>query len=236
MDRYTITARFYPMVLFYLPVMFMFLIVGWDITKYVQYGISIGSAGMLTYLLANIGRDAGKSKEQKLWNSWGGAPTTQLFRWSNTIIDPYTKARNQQKMQLLFPVQHIMDANFEMTNPIEADHVYKAWTGYVINHTRDTNKYSLVFRENMSYGFRRNLWGLKPFALILIFMLAIGNYFYFGFLLSDWRLICFPFLFFVIEFLLLTLACFWVFIVTKKWISIPGFAYGERLHQAIDML
>ena len=28
--------------------------------------------------------------------------------------------------------------------------------------TRDTSRFPLVFAENANYGFRRNLWGLRP--------------------------------------------------------------------------
>jgi hypothetical protein len=30
---------------------------------------------------------------------------------------------------------------------------------------RDENQFPLVLRENMAYGFRRNLWGRKPYGI-----------------------------------------------------------------------
>jgi len=236
MDRYNLTARFYPMMLFYLPVLFMLLTIGWDITKYAQYGTSLGVAGMLSYLLANMGRDAGKQKEPNLWKSWGGAPTTQLFRWSNNVIDVYTKARYHKKMQRACAVPYELDDLFEHDQPYDADEIYRSWTKFVIGQTRDTSKYRLIFKENMSYGFRRNLWGLKPYAIILLLVLMTINYLFFVISVGDWRLECLPVFFFTIESLLFILFLFWIFIVTPKWVSIPAFAYAERLQEAIDTI
>lgn len=236
MDRYSLTARVYPMILFYLPILFMLLIIGWDITKYVEYSISLGAAGMLSYLLANIGRDGGKTREPELWLIWGGTPTTQLFRWSNSIIDVYSKTRYHAKMQSVCPVSIDVNSQFETSQPHEADEVYRSWTKFIINKTRDISKYSLIFKENMSYGFRRNLWGLKPYSIILILLLMIATYLFFSITLNDWRIECLPKLFFVVECLLFILLLFWLLIVTAKWVSIPASAYAERLLESIDTL
>jgi hypothetical protein len=31
-------------------------------------------------------------------------------------------------------------------------------TAWLLTQTRDTKTFSILFRENISYGFRRNLW------------------------------------------------------------------------------
>lgn len=236
MDRYNLTARIYPMVIFALP-LGVFLIVGiWDFQKYYHVGIPIGVLGVFAYLAANLGRDAGKRKEPKLWAGWGGAPSTQLFRWRNDTLDRLTKSRNHEKMQQLCPADYQVDEVFESNNEALADEVYKAWTKFVIGKTRDTSKYPLIFRENISYGFRRNLWGLKPFAILLIILLSGATYVYFGYILDSWRLAEFPPVFAVVQSILFLFLVFWIAVVNKKWVSIPANAYAERLHEAIETL
>ena len=236
MDRYNLTARIYPMIIFALP-LGVFLIVGiWDFQEYYHYGVPIGLLGVFAYLAANLGRDAGKGKEPKLWTRWGGAPTTELFRWRNNTQDRITKTRNHNKMEQLCPAGYQVDEEFESNNESVADEVYKAWTKFIIGKTRDVSKYPLIFRENMSYGFRRNLWGLKPFAILLILLLSCATYAYFGFIGNSWKVGGFPPVFSVAQSFLFLFLVFWIAIVTEKWVSIPAYAYAERLHEAIETI
>lgn len=224
------------MVIFAFPLGVVLIVGIWDFQEYYHFGVPIGLLGVFAYLAANLGRDAGKSKEPKLWAGWGGAPSTQLFRWRNNTLDRLTKSRNHDKMQQLCPAGYQVDVAFESNNEVVADEVYRAWTKYVIGKTRDTSKYPLMFRENISYGFRRNLWGLKPFAILLIISLSCATYAYFGYIMNSWMLEQFPPVFVVAQSFLFLFLVFWVAIVTKRWVSIPAYAYAERLHEAIETL
>ncbi len=236
MDRYNITARVYPMILFYLPLSVILIFLTWDFEKYYQFGVPAGLIGLLTYLTAQLGRDSGKKKETSLWSDWGGAPTTQLFRWRSDIIDHHTKKRSHEKMRNLCPIGFELDENFERENPKEADEVYTSWTKFLIGNTRDTKKYSLLFKENIAYGFRRNLWGLKGYAVILIILLMITCYFYFVYLLGVINVLNFPAVFWVSESFLLLFLLFWLIIVKNSWVSVPAYSYAERLHEALNTL
>ncbi|MBE7639880.1 hypothetical protein GUB10_06010 [Salegentibacter sp. BLCTC] len=236
MDRYNITARVYPMILFYLPLSVLIIFLAWDFEKYYQFGIPAGLIGLLTYLTAQLGRDSGKKKEPALWSGWGGAPTTQLFRWRNNVIDKHTKKRNHEKMQNLCPVEFELNQNFERDNPKEADEVYTSWSKFLIGNTRDTKKFSLLFKENIAYGFRRNLWGLKLYAVILIILLMIACYFYFVFLSGKYNILHFPGVFWVAESFLSFFLLFWLIIVRKSWVSVAAYSYAERLHEALNRL
>lgn len=59
-------------------------------------------------------------------------------------------------MNLQFP-----DENEEETNPVKADEVYQSAVRWLLNQTRNKSEYKLIFEENISYGFRRNAFGLK---------------------------------------------------------------------------
>lgn len=237
MDRYSITARLYPMIIFYLP----FAVVGilvtfWDLNQNLHFTVPAGAMGVLAYLAAQIGRDGGKRKEPKLWEEWGGAPTSQLFRWSNGHLDRHTKARNHAKMHTICHVGHVTDEPYESSNTVLVDEAYRSWVRHIISNTRDTNKYPLIFKENMAYGFRRNLWGLKPISVLLICILALSTYGFFALKAGAWTIATYQQVFFIAEgFLLICLVC-WLFLIRKKWIKIPAFAYADRLHEAINNL
>lgn len=236
MDKYTLTARVYPMIIFYLPLSVLFTIVVWDFHKYFQYGVPAFLLSVFAYLISQFGRDGGKKKEPKLWLEWGGAPTTQLFRWRDNKIDDFTKQKNHVKMENLSPVGFVVDRNYEINNPDLADNVFQSWTKHIIGKTRDKIKYPLIFKENVAYGFRRNLWGLKPYSIVLIIFLMISVYFYFVFSLHSWDPENLPKNFIIAEVYLLIFLIFWLFRITKSWIKVPAFAYAERIHEAIDTL
>jgi len=98
----------------------------------------------LAMLLSQIGRDRGYRKQPALWNRWGGAPTTQLLRYRTFGANPILLKRYHDKLRLLQP---------DLNIPSHED------------ETRDRSRFPLLYKENVNYGFRRNLWGLKPFGL-----------------------------------------------------------------------
>ncbi len=236
MDKYNLTARIYPMIIFYLPLSVLLTVVIWDFHKYFQYGVPAILLSAFAYLISQLGRDGGKKKELKLWLEWGGAPTTQLFRWRDNKIDEFTKQKSHIKMENISPVGFAVDKNYEISYPDLADSVYQSWTKYIIGKTRDKIKYPLIFKENVAYGFRRNLWGLKLYSIILIIILMIFVYLYFVFILQSWNAELLPENFIIAEVYLLIFLMFWLFRITKSWIQIPAFAYAERIHEAIDNL
>lgn len=234
MDKYSIYARIFPMLILFLPLIIIGLAYSVKYEDYYQILSTLGITAALSYFLSNISRDFGKKKEKLLWASWGGAPTSQLLDYGNDIIDSVTKDRYHEKMMQLSPVDQTID--FRNARSEDLIEIYRSWTKYLKTMTRDTKKYYLLFKENVSYGFRRNLWGLKPFSLFLIIICILSNYL-FQFLDDDFNNI-FPLSlnFIISELLLITLLLVWIFIINKDWIKIPAFAYAERLLESIDLI
>ncbi|MBK7913910.1 MAG: hypothetical protein IPJ80_10475 [Saprospiraceae bacterium] len=175
-DNYALKARIYPVLIFLAPLILYGCLYSIEFKTITYVVYSALFTGALTYLFSQLGRDQGKAREPSLWTDWGGAPSVQILRWSNSLLDSHTKQRYHQKLQSLCPVQNIPDPNYERTNPSESDEIYKAWGKYLISHTRDCKKYSLLLKENINYGFRRNLWGLRSFAIALNILVFISNW------------------------------------------------------------
>jgi hypothetical protein len=236
MDRYSLNARIYPIIIFYMPAVILTIIFSFKFDNYIHLLTSFGIVSALSYLFSQLGRDAGKKKERKLWESWGGTPTTQLLRWSNTEISINTKRRYHAKLNLLCPVDGAPDNVYERANPLEADEVYQTWTKYLISRTRDTNKFPLLFKDNISYGFRRNLWGLKAYAILLIIVLMTATYGYYSTTLNTFNISRYPVEFSIAEGILLIMLSFWLIKIKGNWIRIPAFSYAERLLESVEDL
>jgi hypothetical protein len=203
-----------------------------NIEVYYHYFTSFAALGVFSFLLAQIGRDNGKKKEKGLFESWGGKPTSIILRHSNDHLDVHTKKRLHAKLEQTIPNIKIPTHEEEQENIQAADAIYDSCTKYLISKTRDSNKYSLLLKENINYGFRRNLWGMKTWALLIIFscflvhsLMATGKFTAISSVSSkDWILLGIFSLFLL----------FWLFIVNREWIKMTAFAYAERLHETLD--
>jgi len=167
-DPYERQARLYPALLSLLPVVAMVvLLYAPQASSFtVVLTITVSCGGL--YLLTNLCREFGKRLEERLFQQWGGKPTTQLLRHRDKTIDAVTKRRYHSflaaKINHAFP-----DEEGERHNPDAADEVYQSGIRWLLNHTRpdDSKKFDLLFKENISYGFRRNALALKPLGLII---------------------------------------------------------------------
>lgn len=235
-DTYTLKARINPIVIFALPGLLLLVTysIKLDAVQPILYSAAI--TGAITYLLSQIGRQQGKKKEKKLWEDWGGPPTTQLLRWRNPVIPNHVKKRYHEALQQRVPVPTIPEPAFESQYPAEADEIYAAWSHYLRGETRDTKTWSLIFKENINYGFRRNLWGMKPAAIILLLLLVIGNYSYNVLQFGDYNLFCFTKCFWLANGILIVFLLLWIFIITKDFVRLTAFAYAERLLEASTKL
>lgn len=235
-DKYDLNARLYPITLFYMPILLLGILFSFQFDKYSHLLAGFGIIGALSYLIKQFSRDAGQIKEQALWALWGGPPCTQLLRWGNTVINVNTKKRYHDRLQALCPVDVKPDVDFEDNYPAEADSAYEAWTKFLISKTRDKKKYALLFIENMNYGFRRNLWGLKTYALRLLSTLMILTYLYEAITAKNYNPAGFSSLFFIAEAGLVALMCWWCFLINANWVKVPAFAYAERLLESVENL
>src|SRR5262249_33516371 len=126
---------------------------------------SLASTFGLMLLLAQVARDRGKRLEQHLYDGWGGKPSVVLLRQHDSRVDEHTKRRYREFLRGQLPQLTFPTAQEERTDPEAADKTYQSVTAWLLTQTRDTKRFSILFRENISFGFRRNLWGLKPIGL-----------------------------------------------------------------------
>jgi hypothetical protein len=126
----------------------------------------------LAYFLASIARSRGKTIEEQLLDKWGGWPTTVMLRHCDDLIDRVTKARYHAALAALCPDITIPSAIDEQNSPSEANEIYRSATKRLIEMRRGPD-YQMLHHENASYGFRRNMLGLKPIALAVAGIAAL---------------------------------------------------------------
>ena len=172
-DRYTVSARFLPAAVIATPLaLAVFTWAPFDM------GLTKGAAAVfvmtaLAYVLSHPTRDAGRKLEERLWPTWGGAPSITFLRHREPTIDPITKARFHAALVALKAVPTLPTPETELHDPDAADHAYAAASTWLRGQTRDRKVFPLVFEENVNYGYQRNLlacraWGLASSAFGLL--------------------------------------------------------------------
>lgn len=196
--------------------------------------ISIKSAsafllyGTISTLLATQARQAGKRREPALKVEWGGWPSMMIFRHRDNHIDPITKTNLHKAMAKSVPSTFAPTPAQEAEDPAGCDNVYLAWSEYLRKIARNQDKkYPHVFRESMSYGFHRNLYGLKFFgiALLVLGSAVTGIVAWQKWLLTQAlphpELICLGVFF--------SLLLFWILAVTRSSVKRAAYDYAMRL-------
>jgi hypothetical protein len=167
-EPYERKARLYPALLTLLPLLATIMLIHAPQSSSLNLTVTIAVSCGSLYLLTNLSREFGKRVEERLFREWGGKPSTQLLRYSDRTVDTVTKRRYHTflaaKINHPFP-----NEEQERSDPSRADEVYQSGIRWLLNHTRpdESKKFDLLFRENVSYGFRRNALGLKPLGLIV---------------------------------------------------------------------
>lgn len=170
-DTYSLKARVFPALISGLPVLALLsVVVPWD-----HFGLSQATAGamglILLFAFADIARRTGRTLQAKL----GTGTTPGLWYRSDAEIPGGAKDRYRafvaKKIKLDAPTP-----DEEANDPRKADDFYNSAGNWLREHTRDQRKFAILFGENITYGYCRNLLGLKPVALCFnVAVLAIGG-------------------------------------------------------------
>ena len=230
-DNYERKARLYPGLVLIAPVVITLIGVGSaKLSKLESLGTALAGCGG-AFLVAQLARDAGKKCEKRWFETWGGMPSVAIFRHRDSRVDSITKARYHAHLTALVKDAKAPTTEEETSDPSSADQVYSAWSSYLRIHTRDTKKFPLVFQENVSYGFRRNVCGLRSIGIVVSALsFAGGIAWLYHSHLSDLTATPESLSALACAFVFLLL---WVFRFTRDWVRIPADAYAERLVEAI---
>ncbi len=234
LNPYSVRARLRPVLFIVLPVGFG--IAAWYPAEIQGLGWLIGAAVAcgVTFFSAETAADVGRQKQEALWTEWGGAPTTIHLRHRTSPLNSYTLVRYHEKLRSLRSELEIPTPEEEAADTEAADVVYASCVDFLREATRNKSDFSMVFSDNVNYGYRRNLWALKAWGIAtsMIGLAAAG-----GRIVRQWLasssvtttpLVCGGL---SVVFLLL-----FTFVVRKAWVKQAGFSYAVRLLASLERL
>lgn len=241
-DPYDVRARLYPALLTLFPAMTAVSIAYESLAVRLSSLLLLaGSIGGL-YLLATLAREFGERLEPRLFKLWGGIPTTQLLRHRDTLLEPETKRRYHKFLSAAISTK-LPTAKQEKGDPDAADGIYKSSVRWLRDHTRDKTRFGLVFGENVSYGFRRNMLALKPVgvaicaACILVVLVNDGVLnFRASPLINSSAVKAIPETHGFVIAIEVVFAVIWIAFINKNYVRRAAFNYAETLLQACEML
>lgn len=226
-DPYDRKARIYPALLCLLPIVVSISITFPEIYKTLSGLVALVIAFGGLQLLANLARNQGKRLEYGMYNMWGGIPSVCIFRHCDTIIPKPAKMRYHSILAGRTGIDAPSE-DLEKSNPTVADEIYRSWSDFLRSKTRDTSKYAILFKENINYGFRRNLLGLKWYCVLSgvvgILIISLPHLFMPGLSKNDISIIA----------LVLIYISIFIFVVNHEWVKIIADEYAKRLIESID--
>ena len=228
-DRYTFGARVAPAVVVATAAMLAFA--AWFPLD--EWKIKFAGGGMVLaiafFVLSQMVRDAGKVIEGPLWDTWGGPPTMRMLRHRDATYESGIKALTHRRLVALGVVLAMPTEAEETADPAAADVVYRTCSDWLRNtalQKKAKAPFDVVHTENIAYGFRRNLLGIKPVGLLLCggALMATGAAFFFGkqpfFELSG----------------IVVLGAYLLFGVTKQALKRAADEYSKRLLNAVQTI
>jgi hypothetical protein len=231
-DDYALKARVAPLILTTVPLLvYGYVIIDFFVGANTSILGTTGAAAITMTVLVfgeQIVRKTGSALEKKLFESWGGPPTTHFLRFSDTTYSTTQKTRILKCLAKLAGERPPTEA-LERKSQSEFDARIASLIAHAREFTRNADEYPRVRAELKNYGFRRNLLALKPIGLFLslivaitacarIWILPIGQ-------VSEWTLIS--------VFIGAFWSLFWILIVNEQWVKEGGNHYARALLDAV---
>ncbi|MHC9510558.1 hypothetical protein [Kangiella sp. M94] len=233
-DKYSLGARVKPSLLALLPLIVTSYIVIPSLYNLVATLLStIVACGFIT-LLAHYSRHKGRETEKRLYALWGGKPTTIILRHSDSTLDQHTKNRYHKYLSKNITHWQSPTKADEKNNPDKANEYYDSAIRWLLEKTRDTETYRLLFKENISYGFRRNCLGIKwsgilfsSLSILLIFLNLYPSTEYIDIKKHalEYAAVVFS----------MSMLFWWLFVVNESWVRDAADSYALRLMAVCEL-
>ncbi len=166
MDRYDRNARLNPALIVLLPaILFVFVWFPAVWTKFGAIAAFVVACGIL-YALTRYVRRLGHGVERKLGARIGRTHTAALL----SLVDDRLSASMKTKCRSYIESHSgitLPSIEREESDPKSAADERLVAVKWLLEHTRPTAAATLLLDENISYGFARNLLGLKPYGLVI---------------------------------------------------------------------
>jgi hypothetical protein len=165
LDEYDRKARMLPGLLALAPIVVVGVALGLRSSPIVTLLLgSLSSIGGPVVLAAFV-RQHGQALQDQLWPRWGGPPTTTHLWLGNATTDAVRAGRRRHVEQATGVT--LPTAEDEAADQAAARGRYEDAVRQLITLMRNKKRFPLTFKENVNYGYWRNLLALRPLALPL---------------------------------------------------------------------
>lgn len=166
LDAYSIQARLFPAILGIAPAIALATVaVTWN-TLSLPQAVTTMAVGVLFVGFSDIARRFGKRAERALFRDTSGRPTITELRHTDSTFDDVTKDRYRNFLADMLG-EAAPTSEDEQKRPSEVSGFYERCGNWLRERTRNKERFQILFEENKTYGFRRNLFGIKWPALAL---------------------------------------------------------------------
>jgi hypothetical protein len=180
------------------------------------------------FTVAAFSRLMGKRLETRLFDKWGGKPSVIVLRHGDTTFDDVSKDRYRTFLasKIGFPAPTLQA---ERKDQAAADVFYESAGNWLRECVRSNRQLSLVFEENVAYGFWRNLLGLK--WITILFDVPIATFLIFKVQGTQDSMVW-------LTLLTITVlqAIFMLLVVTERTVKTAAFQYARQLVLACEAL
>ncbi len=231
LDSHSRWTRLAPVLFVSFPV--GLVIISWYPFEPEKWGVflSVATAAGVAVFLTQLGHDQGETKEKELIRRWGDRPTTTCLSHHSSPLNALTIKRYHAKLRRLRRDLKIPSAEEETGNPQGARQIYESATDFLLERTRDERSFPLLAAERLNYGFRRNLWAMKPAGLSIAAISAILCFIRVAYQWEEPDAVAM-----LSAFVCLVLVILWAIRITPSWVRIAANAFARRLVATLDVL
>jgi hypothetical protein len=161
LDRYEVRARLLPVLVSVIPLLVSIFLCFPSLRDLISSTALLGLVAGLSPVLAEVARTRGKALETRIRSS---SESATLLSWKNDELSA-VKSEIRSELARRFPEVQWPSQQQEIEDGASAHKTYTTTVVRLFPSFRDPERYPLVHAELTSYGFRRNLMGLKPLAV-----------------------------------------------------------------------
>jgi hypothetical protein len=233
-DRYSIMARQRPALLMLFPALVGAVVMLPSLQSWWATLLAVTGTCGVSMALTEFAQGKGKSLEPRLISLWDKLPSVAMLRHRDSRLDNHTKCRYKVFLAANVPGLIFPDAAAEAVSPAIADDAYQSATNWSLARTRDKRIFGLLFEKNISYGFRRNMLGLRLLGVGVSLIALAGTIIAAIHETIIGRQIDGTLVFGA--FVALAALLFWTMVVKPSWVEIAATAYARELLAACDSL
>jgi hypothetical protein len=233
-DRYSVMAQQRPALLMLFPALISAVVLLPSLQSWWAILLAVTGTCGVSIALAEFAQGKGKALESSLISFWDQLPSVSMLRHRDSRLDTQTKCRYKVFLASNVPGLIFPDTAAEAANPAMADGVYQSATNWLLARTRDKRIFRLLFEKNISYGFRRNMLGLRRLGVAVSLAALVGTIIaavhetIVGRQMDGMIVLG--------GLVALAALLFWIMVVKPTWVEAAAIAYARELLAACDSL